>query len=157
MPLSSPPAATTAATTAARPYRLDEQVGYLLRLATQRHAHILQTHVPHDLTPTQFAALLRLAQLGTCSQNELGRQIAVDAATIKGVVDRLRRKGFIATHPDPDDKRRLMLSLEQGLDDMIAELHAIGFHITEATLEPLAPSERAEFVRLLTKAAFAEP
>ena len=138
-------------------YRLEEQVGYLLRLATQRHAHILHDHVPHDLTPTQFAALLRLAQLGTCSQNELGRQIAVDAATIKGVIDRLRKKGFIVTHADPDDKRRLMLSLADGLDNMIADLHEIGFHITAATLEPLAPGERAEFVRLLSKAAFAEP
>jgi DNA-binding MarR family transcriptional regulator len=137
-------------------YRLEEQVGYLLRLATQRHAHILHDHVPHDLTPTQFAAMLRLAELGTCSQNELGRHIAVDAATIKGVIDRLRKKGFIVTHPDPDDKRRLMLSLAEGLEGMIAELHEIGFNITAATLDPLEPEERAEFVRLLTKAAFAE-
>ncbi|ABG31163.1 MarR family transcriptional regulator [Roseobacter denitrificans] len=139
-----------------QPYRLDEQVGYLLRLATQRHAHILQEHLPHELTPTQFAALMRLAELGTCSQNELGRQIAVDAATIKGVVDRLRKKGFVETHPDAGDKRRLMLSLVSGLDDMIAALHETGFHISERTLDPLDPDERAEFVRLLKKAAFAD-
>lgn len=138
-------------------YRLDNQVGYLLRLATQRHAHILHSQLPYDLTPTQFAALMRLAELGTCSQNELGRRIAVDAATIKGVVDRLRKKEFIVTHPHPDDKRRLMLSLADGLEGLIADLHRVGFEITAATLLPLAPSERNEFVRLLTKAAFADP
>lgn len=143
-------------TAAKPPYRLDDQVGYLLRLATQRHAHILQDNLPHDLTPTQFAALMRLAELGRCSQNELGRQIAVDAATIKGVVDRLRKKGFVVTHPDAGDKRRLMLSLVSGLDDMIAALHETGFHISEKTLAPLEPEERAAFVRLLKKAAFAD-
>lgn len=143
-------------TTSKLPYRLDDQVGYLLRLATQRHAHILQEHLPHELTPTQFAALMRLAELGTCSQNELGRQIAVDAATIKGVVDRLRKKGFVVTHPDSGDKRRLMLSLVTGLDDMIARLHETGFHISDKTLDPLDEDERAAFVRLLKKAAFAD-
>ena len=40
-------------------YRLDEQVGYLLRQASQRHAALFQSRIPHRLTPTQFAALIR--------------------------------------------------------------------------------------------------
>lgn len=138
-------------------YRLEEQVGYLLRLAMQRHGQILQAHMLHDLTATQFAALMRLAEIGTCSQNELGRQIAVDAATIKGVIDRLRKKGFIVTHPDPDDKRRLMLSLAAGCGALIADLHQAGFHITDETLKPLSPKERETFVAMLSRMAFADP
>ncbi|MTI02946.1 MarR family winged helix-turn-helix transcriptional regulator, partial [Roseibium sp. RKSG952] len=75
-------------------YLLDSQVGYLLRLANQRHASIFQSHTLEGLTPTQFAALVRIAELGKCSQNRLGRLAAMDVATIKGVVDRLKQKGF---------------------------------------------------------------
>ncbi len=78
------------------PYRLDDQVGYILRLVSQRHASLFLSRLGSDLTPTQFAALVRLAELGQCSQNELGRQTAMDVATIKGVVDRLRGKGMVS-------------------------------------------------------------
>ena len=47
------------------------------------------------LTQTQFAALAKLHEVGPCSQNQLGRLIYLDAATIKGVVDRLSARGFV--------------------------------------------------------------
>ena len=67
-------------------YVLDAQVGYLMRLANQRHSSLFQDTMPFNLTATQFAALVKLYENGTCSQNELGRQTAMDVATIKGVV-----------------------------------------------------------------------
>ena len=72
------------------PYRLDDQAGYLLRLASQRHAAIFQSLTLEGLTPTQFSALIRISEQGQCSQNHLGRLAAMDVATIKGVADRLR-------------------------------------------------------------------
>jgi len=39
-----------------------------------------------DLTPTRFAAMAKLLEHGSLSQNELGRMTAMDIATIKGVV-----------------------------------------------------------------------
>ena len=70
-------------------YMLDEQVGFLLRRVSQRHLGIFAERIP-DLTATQFAALAKLCEVGPVSQNELGRRTAMDAATIKGVIDRLR-------------------------------------------------------------------
>ena len=37
-------------------YRLDDQVGYKLRLASQRHLEIFSQHLS-DITPTQFSIL----------------------------------------------------------------------------------------------------
>ena len=91
-------------------YVLDAQIGYLLRLANQRHALIFQELSVLDLTPTQFSAMVRLLDEGECSQNELGRRTAMDVATIKGVVDRLRGKGLVTLNPDPNDKRRTTIS-----------------------------------------------
>jgi len=72
-------------------YVLDEQVGFLLRVAMQRHTSIFTSRMIEALTQTQFAALSKLHEVGPCSQNHLGRLIYLDAATIKGVVDRLGR------------------------------------------------------------------
>ncbi|MEM6823617.1 MAG: MarR family transcriptional regulator [Pseudomonadota bacterium] len=132
-------------------YVLDEQVGYLMRLATQRHTAIFQAHAPAGLTPTQFSALIRLADEGPCSQNHLGRLAAMDIATIKGVVDRLRQKDLVQAASSPEDKRRLILSLTPKGQALAQELRKAGGLITEETLAPLSGSERRALLTLLRK------
>lgn len=133
------------------PYILDEQVGFLLRLAAQRHGALFQAQVPMDLTNTQFAALMKLAELGECSQNDLGRRTAMDVATIKGVIDRLRKKGLINQRHDPNDRRRALLSLSPAGVEAAEVLRAFGHQISAETLAPLSASERAQFLALLQK------
>jgi len=41
-------------------YRLDDQVGFLLRVAMQRHTAIFMSRMIEGLTQTQFAALAKL-------------------------------------------------------------------------------------------------
>ena len=132
-------------------YVLDSQIGYLLRLANQRHTVIFQELAALDLTPTQFSAMVRLLDEGDCSQNELGRRTAMDVATIKGVVDRLRAKGLVTVHPDPNDKRRTTISAAGASEGLRATLHDMGRGITEKTLAPLTRSERRTLLRLLSK------
>ena len=136
---------------AADDYLLDEQVGYLLRLASQRHALIFQEHITQNLTPTQFSTLIRVSEHGEVSQNHLGRLAAMDTATVKGVVDRLRQKGLLETLPDANDKRRSILSLTQKGAEMITTLRADGAAISDATLSPLKPSEQKRLLDLLKK------
>ena len=132
-------------------YRLDEQVGYLLRLASQRHAIIFQNRVSKGLTPTQFATLIRVAEKGEVSQNQLGRLAAMDIATIKGVVDRLRAKGLLQAGTDPDDKRRSIISLTSEGAALIDQLHKDGLDISQETLAPLMKSEQKTLLALLKK------
>ncbi|MFC3614347.1 MarR family winged helix-turn-helix transcriptional regulator [Lutimaribacter marinistellae] len=133
------------------PYVLDGQVGYLMRLATQRHAAIFQSLTLEGLTAMQFAALVRIAEQGKCSQNHLGRLAAMDVATIKGVVDRLRAKGLTVTEPDPNDKRRTLISLSASGQALLERMYDRGHEITEATLAPLTPEERTALVAILRK------
>lgn len=132
-------------------YVLDEQVGYLLRLANQRHAVIFQENAVLDLTPTQFAAIVRLVDGGECSQNELGRRTAMDVATIKGVVDRLHAKGLVRLRPDPTDKRRTLISADGAHPGLKAALYAAGQEISRETLKPLTRAEQKTLLRLLAK------
>lgn len=133
------------------PYVLDAQIGYLLRLANQRHALIFQELAVLDLTPTQFAALVRLLDEGASSQNELGRRTAMDVATIKGVVDRLRAKGLVTIKADPNDKRRTVISAVDAADDLRARLHDMGRSISARTLAPLSRAEQKTLLRLLAR------
>src|SRR5450759_5459480 len=92
-------------------YVLDDQVGFMLRVVLQRHTSIFTTRMIEGLTQTQFAALAKLAEVCPCSQNHLGRLMYLDAATIKGVVDRLGARGFITALNDPNDRRRRAVAL----------------------------------------------
>ena len=132
-------------------YELDKQVGYLLRLASQRHTAIFQKHALDNLTPTQFSTLVRLSELGEMSQNHLGRTAAIDVATVKGVVDRLKAKGLVHTRPDQVDKRRSVISLTDKGTALISDLSRIGLQITEETLSPLTAGERRTLLGLLDK------
>ncbi|MFY9211415.1 MAG: MarR family transcriptional regulator [Aestuariivita sp.] len=132
-------------------YVLDEQVGYLLRLANQRHALIFQQNMSEDLTPMQFSTLIRIAEHGELSQNHLGRLAAMDVATIKGVVDRLKAKGLVRSTPDLQDKRRSIISLTQEGQRTVGTLKIDGKFISEKTLDPLKPSERKTLLALLKK------
>ena len=133
-------------------YKLQEQVGFLLRRANQRHVAIFASRIT-DLTPPQFAALAMLGEAGECSQNQLGQMVAMDAATIKGVIDRLKGRGLVALSEDPGDKRRLVVTLTLAGRDTLQTLMAAAKEITEETLSPLNAREAATFVKLLAKLA----
>jgi DNA-binding MarR family transcriptional regulator len=132
-------------------YVLDEQIGFILRQVWQRHATIFAREIGINLTPTQWAALAKLSETGPCSQNHLGRLTAMDIATIKGVIDRLTARGLTETGPDPEDGRRLLVSLTRAGQQMAEKAVPNALAITRETLAPLDASEREILVALLGK------
>jgi DNA-binding MarR family transcriptional regulator len=132
-------------------YSLDEQVGYLLRLASQRHATIFLEQISENLTPTQFSTLMRISEGSELSQNHLGRLASMDVATVKGVVDRLKAKELVQSRADADDKRRSLISLTPKGSELIETLKEDGARISENTLAPLRSSERKMLISLLMK------
>ena len=131
-------------------YVLDEQIGYLLRKAYQRNAMLFSEKIK-DLTPTQFAVMARLTQLGSISQNHLGRTVGLDVATTKGVVDRLSSRGLLKSEKDPKDRRRQLISLTETGWDHFTALAPLGLKVSQKTLSPLSKSEQATLLRLLKK------
>src|SRR5512146_1879114 len=132
-------------------YVLDDQVGFLMRVAMQRHTSIFTTRMIEGLTQTQFAALAKLHEVGPCSQNHLGRLIYLDAATIKGVVDRLALRGFVSALNDPKDRRRRAVALTDRGREATEAAIKVAADITAATLTPLTPDEQRTIARLLKK------
>jgi len=132
-------------------YVLDDQVGFLMRVAMQRHTSIFASRMIEGLTQTQFAALAKLCEVGPCSQNYLGRLIYLDAATIKGVVDRLHLRGFVTALNDPKDRRRRAVALTERGRAVTEAAMAVASDITSATLGPLTADEQRQITKLLRK------
>ena len=142
----------TRAKAARRPrYVVDEQVGFLIRVAMQRHTAIFMSRMIAGLTQTQFAALAKLLEAGPCSQNQLGRLIFLDAATTKGVVDRLATRRLITALPDPHDRRRRAIALTKLGRSVAARATRVARRITRETLVPLSAAEQRSVLRLLKK------
>ena len=103
------------------------------------------------MTPTQFAALAKLCELGQASQNELGRLTAMDVATVKGVVDRLRARSLISSAPLESDKRCLMLTPTLRGRTLYRKYAPRATEVTRQTLGPLDHGERRQLMQLLER------
>lgn len=135
-------------------YAVEQQVGYLLRRAHQRHTALFQEAMAAlELTPTQFTALVKIVELGRVTQNHLGRLAAMDPATAQGVARRLVARGLAAMGTDPLDRRAVVLTPTREGVDLAAAAVPVARGITAATLAPLDDREQRLFLALLTKLA----
>jgi len=132
-------------------YHLDRQIGFLLRRAHQRHISIFTLSMDRNLTPQQFAVLARLGETNRVSQNELGRQTAMDPSTMNGVVQRLIKRGLIAKHKCHKDKRMILLELTGHGAAALEQLLAAAHEITRETLAPLSKYEQDHLLDLLRR------
>jgi DNA-binding MarR family transcriptional regulator len=136
-----------------RAYVVEKQIGHLLRRAHQRATAIFMAELGDrfQITPTQYAALVKLHDLGEQSQNQLGRLTAMDPATIQGVIRRLEDRALIERAGDPGDRRRTRLRLSAQGKDLVVQMIEHGVRVSEATLAPLDDAERTRFLALLER------
>lgn len=132
-------------------YRLSDQIGYLLRRAYQRHLAIFQEHVGDHVTSVQFSTLCTLRDRGPMSQAELVAATAIDQATIRGILDRLRARGFVALGRDPADGRKVSVSVTAAGLRTLEEMIPVAERVTELTYGDLNPAERTALDFVLRK------
>lgn len=135
-------------------YRLDDQVGFLLRRAYQRaSANLVDEIGAYDLTPAQFATLAQLYERGTVSQNLLGRLVAMEPANIRDVVLRLKKRRLVTTKRDSADGRLILVGLTPKGFSLVQDLAPIEVECTSKTLAPLNENERKLLYDLLRRLA----
>ncbi len=133
------------------PYALDDQPGFLLRVALKAHTTVFTANMIDSLTAPQFSTLAKLKEVGPCSQNYLGRLIHYDSATITGVINRLKNRGLIESIVDPLDRRRVAIELTETGRAIAGEAIAAVKEISRETFAPLSPREHAALTALLKK------
>jgi MarR family transcriptional regulator for hemolysin len=60
---------------------------------------------PYDLTSVQFGLLNRLSFSDGLVQADLGRRMAIEPATLTGIVQRLEREDWLRRSCDPENRR----------------------------------------------------
>ncbi|WP_049569260.1 MarR family winged helix-turn-helix transcriptional regulator [Nonomuraea sp. SBT364] len=104
-----------------------------------------------DARKWHYAVLASLHEFGPGSQATLSRRTGIFRSDMVGVLNELAERDLVERVPDPDDRRRNVISITpQGrrhlrrLDKVLDDLH-------DELLAPLTSAERTEFVRLLTR------
>jgi DNA-binding MarR family transcriptional regulator len=145
-------AAAQAANDAVKSYVLEDQIGFLLRRVHQHATDVFNGVMDgFDLTTTQFAALAKLHDLGPTSQNQLGRLVAMDPATMFGVAGRLVKRGLVRQSVDAADARLVILQLTDEGHALVESMKARGAEVSRRTLDHLSAEEAETLCRLLRK------
>jgi DNA-binding MarR family transcriptional regulator len=92
----------------------------------------------------------------TDGQNHLGRSIALDSASIVGVVSRLKARKLISVSKDKEDRRRIVIDLTASGRIIIAKAIQKGSLANELTLAPLTNEQRKTLIGLLSQIAPSE-
>jgi DNA-binding MarR family transcriptional regulator len=146
-----------AADAAGTTYHFSEQVGHLLRRAYQRHVAIFQKLIPDSqLTAGQFVVMSAVLDHTPCSLSDLVGATAIDQATIRGIVGRLKDRELIVVAHDSADKRKVTITLTQAGKALIEETVPFARRISEETFGDLNPAERMAIMYLLKKMSDAD-
>lgn len=134
---------------------LKNMPGHLIRRMQQIAVAVFHAEVEAagiDITPVQYAALVRVAGNPGIDQVTLAGLIAYDRTTIAGVVDRLVQKGFLSRAVSAKDRRARVLHLTETGEGALKVLTPAVENAQKVMLRGLDEAETEEFMRLLRKA-----
>lgn len=134
------------------PDRLRRRASRLLsQLSTRSDRLITEGLAQADARKWHYAALASLQEYGPASQAALSRRTGIYSSDMVGVLNELVERDLVERGPDPDDRRRNIITISaQGrrhlhrLDKVLDALH-------DELLAPLSQAERDQFVELLTR------
>ena len=143
-----------AAPTPAPRYEFSEQVGHLMRRAYQRHVAIFQQTIPDSrLTGAQLSVLCALTDHGAMSMSEICRVTAIDLATMRGVIERLKARELDTAEADSVDRRKVIVGLTEAGAALLHETVPAARRVSELTTAMLNPAEQLALKYLLRKMA----
>lgn len=121
--------------------RIEDCISFLLgRAAHQVSRRAREKLARWGVTPTQYAVLKVLWERNGQNGATVGARLAIDSATVTGLIDRLAASGFIERRASPEDRRinllfltprgrALQAPLDEAMDALNAEVAAeIGTH-----------------------------
>ncbi len=113
-----------------------------------------QAFTSHDVEPWEFdvlAALRRAGEPYELSPGRLLRETLVTSGTMTNRVDRLNQRGLVERHPDPSDRRGVLVRLTPDGKDAVDGAFAALLDAERELLTALPPAERTALADLLRR------
>ncbi|WP_222871509.1 MarR family winged helix-turn-helix transcriptional regulator [Nonomuraea sp. PA05] len=98
-----------------------------------------------------YSLLAALEEFGPASQAALGRRTGIDRSDIVATVNELAGRGLVERSPDPDDRRRNVITVTAAGVRQLEELDGLLAGAQDALLASLTAGEREQLVGLLTR------
>lgn len=98
-----------------------------------------------------YAVLMSLVDLGPLAPHELATRLNTDRSHISTYIEALQRGGLVERHPDPSDRRRIIVAVTVSGTKVARDVGAASAQAELELLAGLAEDERIELRRLLLK------
>jgi MarR family transcriptional regulator, lower aerobic nicotinate degradation pathway regulator len=126
--------------------------GHLIRRSQQiAVALFMEETAAFGVTPVQYAALVAIREQPDVDATRLSLLIALDRSTIGSVLERLESKGLIRRRSGADDRRIKLLRITERGSALLTRIGTAVERAQERMLAPLAPTERRQFMTMLTR------
>lgn len=132
-------------------FDLNSAPGLLLRRNHQRSVDIFTRTVGDDVTRQQIGTLIALHQKPGASQRHLVEATGIDKSTLKEMLGRMIKRGWVKRERDPNDSRAWTMHLTpDGLALLLERINQVRAAQIEI-LEPLPEQDRVIFMNYLRK------
>jgi DNA-binding MarR family transcriptional regulator len=131
---------------------LQDLPGYLFRRLHQTAVAKFSIEVDQfGITPVQWAILFAVHKTPGLDQSMLSREIALDAATVGGVINRLESRQLIQREVSAQDRRLKILYLTNEGRKLLSQALPIVLDMQKWLLSPLTPKEQVQFTQWMLK------
>jgi DNA-binding MarR family transcriptional regulator len=131
---------------------LDRPVTARISRLSRRLRHQIDAVLdPFGLTGVQVGLLIRLDRSDGLVQADLGRRMAIEPATLTGIVQRLEREGWVRRSCDPDNRRLQRVWLTDKARETLPALQREQARHRRRVLSGLSAPELAQLESLLDR------
>jgi DNA-binding MarR family transcriptional regulator len=132
------------------PALLEDCFIFLMAKVYQKaHSNFKKKLQQYDLTPMRHLVLEALWDEEGLTAGEIARRLALDSATLSGVIDRMAKTEWIVKQADPGDKRAMQIFLTPKAKEMKSSILEERRKANEESLSPLSVEEKVFLKRLL--------
>jgi DNA-binding MarR family transcriptional regulator len=104
-----------------------------------------------DAHKWHYAVLVALHDGGPASQAALSRRTGIYRSDMVAVLNELEERGYVQRVPDPEDRRRNVISISRTGDERLRHLEKLIGSLQEELLAPLSAADRERLVELLSR------
>ncbi len=134
------------------PTRLRGKPSWLISKASARaHRLIAEAMAAVDGRAYHFAILAALDEFGPDSQVRIGQRCGIDQSDMHAMLNELTEQGHVARAPDPEDRRRNLITLTPAGRQRLEELDTTLCEVQDNLLSALSATERDCLAVLLTR------